>query len=164
MNGKYFPRYNILLIDGKNIFTNAFGCFLEKIYELRLFDQKEDTITITSSKEIDELLLLCLEAYTTSSFKQARHYIKQNKLYCNIVIYFNLKYLDNNLEIFNYINFATISKITNKFIKSCKSKKINFYLDKIQSSISFADSSITVEESPTSKIKETLNIINFNLS
>lgn len=164
MNGKYFPRYNILLIDGKDIFAAAFECFLERIYSLSLYLKKDNDISIPSTEETKNILILCLNLAIDTAIKQARKYIKDSKVFCNIVVYFNLNYLESNLEIFNYTNKESVFKIVNNFIKHCKKRKINFFIDKIQNSIEFALAKIDIDNNPSAKIKETLNIINFNLS
>lgn len=164
MCGKYFPRYSILLIDGKNIFTGAFECFLEKIYNLSLFKKTDNDLSIPSTEETSSIMMMCLDYSLAEAIKLSNKYIKDNKIFCNTVVYFNLDYLESNLEIFNYTDKATIFKLINKFIKLSKKKKINFYADKIQSFILFKEENITIEYVITAKIKETLNIINFNLS
>ena len=164
VKGKYFPRYNLLLIDGKDVFCKAFRCFLERVHDLSLFEQEEGNITISTTSEIKTLISLCLKDALHSSVHEANIFIKQQKIFCNIIIYYNLKYIEDNLEIFNYIKKEFIYTQINKFVKSAKSKKINFYLDKITNAIKFENSFIETQNTTSASVRETLNIINFNLS
>lgn len=163
MNGKYFPRYNLLLIEGKSIFINAFECFLEKIYILNLYQKQDNVITISPSAEIFNLLYGCFVSSVEELAIKTKNFVKNTNKYCSTVIYFNLQHIDSNLEIFNYLDKNSIYKTINKFIKNCKKKKINFFIDKINSSINFTSSGIVTETHINSKLKDTLNIISFNL-
>ena len=96
MQGKYFPRYNILLIKGKNIFTDAFDCFIEKIYQLSLFLKEQDKIVINITAETSDMLLQCLNHSLENNINECYLFKKEHKIYCNTVIYFNLKYLESN--------------------------------------------------------------------
>lgn len=93
--GKYFPRFNLLLLDGSQLFGNAFSCFLEKIYNLKLFcTDTENNVSISLCQEAKTLLETCLESSSREIFAAAKDYISLHKIYCNTVIYFNLKYLE----------------------------------------------------------------------
>lgn len=164
MQGKYFPRYNILLIKGENIFTDAFDCFLEKIYHLSLFLKEQNKVVICLTAETSDILLQCLNHSLENNINKCFLFKKEHKIFCNTVIYFNLKNIESNLEIFNYLERDIIYKIIKKFIKTSKKKKINFFADVICKTLTFASNTIEIEEEPSARLKETLNIINFNLS
>ena len=164
MGGIYFPKYNILLLDGKQVFDNAFICFLESVYQLSLYTKTQTDIIIPQIKETEDLLFSCLINERETHFKLGSSFIKDNKIYCNIVVCFNLAYLESNLEIFNYLNKDAIYKVVKKFIKQCKKKKINFFVNNAASEFVFKHSHIYTETTIPAKLKETLSIISFNLS
>ena len=165
MGGVYFPKYNLLLLNGKNIFINAYECFLEKAYILQLYKVDSNNVSLDCTPQVIELLISCLQTSVQQSHETAQLYIRNNKIYCNIVTCFSLTFLQNNLEIFKYLSKDTVFKYTNKFIKSKKNKKYYFFIDNnLKSTVYQTESDIVTESTPTSKLKDVLNIINFNLS
>ncbi len=164
MSGIYFPKYSILLIDGKQIFANAFTCFLENIYQLSLYTKTQNNITIPEIKETKDLLLSCLINEKNSFLKIGQNFIKENNIYCNTVVCFNLSYLEDNLEIFNYLDKDAIYKIVKKFIKQCKKVKLNFFINNSSFLFKFKENQIYTEVTISAKLQETINIISFNLS
>lgn len=162
MGGVYFPKYNLLLLNGKNIFINAYECFLEKAYTLQLYKYNNDNISIECTPEVVELLTSCLSASVGAAQKEAHNFINKNKIYCKVVVCFSLTFLQNNLEIFTYLSKDAVYKCTNKFIKS---KKQYFFIDNNLKSIVYQTNlEIFTDNTPTSRLKDILNIINFNLS
>lgn len=164
MKGNYFPSHNLLLLDGYQLFNESFACFLEQVYVLSLYNKIDDKVIIKSNLKIKTLLNSCLRDTINLKFCTAKKFVKDSNIYCNIAIYFNLKYINNNCEIFNYLNQNTIYKEINKNIKLFAKKKLYFFLDKENNYIQFNTDNICTCNIVTGKIKETLNIINFNLS
>ena len=122
----YYPKYNIILINGNDIFIDAFICFLDKIY-------------ITSSSSIKETKIIlnnCLYSYFLNVLNNTSLSCKQYK---NIVFYYNLNIQDVNIEIFKYICKEKFIHIIKQFILKNKNmflfyrsnKNINFNINLI---------------------------------
>lgn len=162
MKSNLYPKYNILLIDGSTFFDEAFTCFLDHIYSLNLHTTNLDQeIYITPSADVIDILHSCL-LHIHTDIKESKKFINTHKIYCNIVLYFNLQDLEQTQEIFKYFNKTFIFKHINVFLKSLNKKKINYYICKNNEKINFTSNFSTIITT-TGKIQETLNIINFNL-
>ena len=163
MKSNYYPKFNILLVDGKEVFNTIFTCFLDIMYQLSSF--KEDSVGnvhIPACDETKEILYKCLLT-AEEHIKPIKHHIKQNKLYCNIIIYFNLQDLEQTQEIFKYIDKSVVFTQINKALKIFKRKKIQYYIYNLTEKINFTENYKTINI-PTGKAQEVLNIINFKLS
>ena len=140
----YYPKYNITLIDGSDIFIKSFVCFLDKIYILK----------IDNSKEAKNILIECLDILFENSLLEAK---KQTKQYCHFIFYinFNSIIIDENLS--NFIDIKKINKIINQFILKFKDKFI-FYRNKKDLSLSFKDKK-TIKNTVLGEEQEILYIL-----
>jgi hypothetical protein len=147
INQIYYPKFNLILINGNDIFIDAFICFLDTIY----------ISSSSNTKETKNILNGCLYRY----FLNAQHTTSQAcNNYNNIIFYFNLS-LDNvNIEIFKYINRDKFINLIKQFI--LKNKNIfNFY--KSNKIIQF-NNNLKPKVRITGEEQEILNTINKKLA
>lgn len=163
MKSNYYPKFNLLLVDGREIFNTAFTCFLDIMYQLSSFKKNDDgDMYLHACDNTKKILSTCLLS-TEEYIKIIKLHMKQNKLFCNIILYFNLQDLEQTQEIFKYIDKSVVFAQINKVLKTFKRKKVQYYIYNLAEKINFTEN-YKVINTPAGKVQEVLNIINFKLS
>lgn len=163
MKSNLYPKFNILLLDGRDIFSTSFVCFLDTVYQLSSFVKQEDgQVSIPMSADTKDILYTCILTIE-KDIKLLKATLKDKNIYCNIIIYFNLQDLEQSQEIFNYIDKKFVHTQIKRALKTLIKKKINYYIYNASEKINFTEE-IKIINEPAGKIKEVLNIINFKLS
>lgn len=161
MCGIYYPKNNLLLIDGTKILQQSLLNFLDKIYILKLYEEIDNSILIPVNKVSKKLLLNNFTEQFLYFLNKASLYIKQENIYCNICICFCTNFLDLPHEIYNYIDKHVVTGQYNSFCKKLQ-KKYNIYTCSNVKIFHFKDE-ITTNTSTKGKIHEILNTINFKI-
>jgi hypothetical protein len=113
INQIYYPKYNIILINSNNIFSEAFVCFLDNIYNIPYVTPKETKIILND----------CLYTYF---FDILKNISVSHKQYNNVVFFYNFTMQDYNADIFKYICKDKFTSIIKQFILKNKNT-FNFF-------------------------------------
>lgn len=161
MYANYYPKYNIILINGNACIEHAFLCFLDSIYEFKLVDLSTDKIVADYSSF--DILNTCLSDSFNFFIKQYKQIIKQKKIYCQVVFCFNINKLLATPLLFNYIDKQKSLKIINKYLKTTlRKEKMNGYILPPTAQINFIEKFIEILQ-PSGEVQEVLSIISSNL-
>lgn len=162
MYANYYPKHNLLLVDGNVSIEDAFLCFVDNIYKLQIIDTAADKIKVDRAA-LDILSICLLDSFNTST-KHYKNIIRQNKIYCKIVFCFNFDKLSKNVDLFRYIEQQTIFKQINSLTKRIfKRKKMYSCMLTDCNDIVFLTEFYEVHQL-TGEVEEILSIINSSLT
>ena len=162
MGGLYYPKNNLLLIDGTPIIQQSFLLFLDKIYILDIYKKENSNVFIPIDSNSKKILIDSFINQFLITINSFLLYIKREDIYCNMCVCFSSSFLEEPHEIYNYIDKTIVINQFNIFIKKIQ-KKYNLYIDDSLKIFKFTDK-ITTDVAVKGKIHEILNTINFKIS
>lgn len=155
MNSSYYPKYNIVLINGNECISKSFICFLNTIYSL----QENVKTAVTKNKE---LFLSCFNLVINENISEHTKLIDKQNIFCKLIFCFSLSGFSINSDIFNYINQKQLKFYIKLCLARLKKEKILYTLVQDRYIQSIGNNFFTINNAPVSSIVEILNIINFN--
>lgn len=153
MSSTYYPKYNLVLINGNKCFSDSFICFLNTIHTLQENIQNKHT---------KNLILSCFNLVIKDCFEKHKIIINKQNIFCKIVFCFSLSTFSINSDIFNYFNFKQLEFYIKLCLSKLKKEKILYTILQEKHIQTISSDLFYVELNPSSNIKEILNIINFN--